>query len=170
MLKISDRLTAESPCLRENECSLIKSFYEQLDDELQNFTLPAEALIRTCNFIDFQSINGIVTCIGGLRNENNLFLITIKAYQGRGSGQEVLQRIIQRAKKENNTHIHLTVFKDNEPAIHIYEKYGFRKISSIKVDTKDSYYMIKSLSFKGHFIFIIERFLSVLGKFFSSNR
>jgi ribosomal protein S18 acetylase RimI-like enzyme len=149
----------------ENDRRLIKSFYEQLDEELQNFSLPVDTLIPTYDFIEYECINGIITGIGGLREGNNLFLIIKGAYQGRELGQKLLQKVIQKAKKNNNSHIQLTVFKTNDAAIHIYEKYGFRKVSSIKVDGKDSYYMIKPLSFKGHLIIPIKRFEATSKKF-----
>ena len=154
----------------ENNSQLIKSFYEQLDEEVQNFSLPADTLIRTYDFIEYECINGIITGIGGLREGNHLFLIVKRAYQGKELGQKLLQKVIQKAKKNNNSHIQLTVFKTNEAAIHIYEKYGFRKVSSIKVDGRDSYYMIKPLSFKGHFIILIKRFESVFRNFLLKSR
>ena len=142
----------------DNNSQLIKSFYEQLDEELRNFSLLADTLIQTYDFIEYECINSTIAGIGGLREGNHLFLIVRKPYQNRGLAQKLLQKVIQKAKKNNNSHIQLTVFKTNEAAIHIYEKYGFRKVSSIKVDGKDSYYMIKPLSFKGHLIIPIKRF------------
>lgn len=165
-----DRSKTKSPQQMENDSRLIKSFYEQLDEELLNFSLPADTLIQTYDFIEYERINGIITGIGGLRERNHLFLITKGAYQGRGFGQKLLQKVIQKAKMNNNSHIQLTVFKTNEAAMHIYEKYGFRKVSSIKVDGKDSYYMIKPLSFKGHFIILIKRFESIFRKFLLKSR
>jgi ribosomal protein S18 acetylase RimI-like enzyme len=161
-----DRSKTKSPQQMENDSRLIKSFYEQLDEELLNFSLPADTLIQTYDFIEYECINGIITGIGGLREGNHLFLIVKRAYQGKELGQKLLQKVIQKAKKNNNSDIRLTVFKNNEAAIHIYEKYGFRKVSSIKVDGKDSYYMIKPLSFKGHLIIPIKRFEAISKNFF----
>lgn len=165
-----DRSKTKSPQQMKNDSRLIKSFYKQLDEELLNFSLPADTLIQTYDFIEYECINGIITGIGGLREGNHLFLITKEAYQGRGLGQKLLQKVIQKAKKNNNSYIQLTVFKTNESAIHIYEKYGFRKLSSIKVDGRDSYYMIKLLTFKGHFIILIKRFEFVFRKILAKLR
>jgi RimJ/RimL family protein N-acetyltransferase len=165
-----DRSKTKSPQQMENDSRLIKSFYEQLDEELLNFSLPVDTLIQTYDFIEYKSINGIIAGIGGLRGGNYLFLITKGAYQGRGLGQKLLQKVIQKAKKNNNSHIQLTVFKTNEAAIHIYEKYGFRKVSSIKVDGRDSYYMSMPLSFKGLFIILIKRFEVISKKFLLNYR
>ena len=134
----------------ESESQLIKSFYEQLDEELQNFTLPADKLIETYDYIEFEYINGDIAGIGGLTVEHSLFLIIKKVHQNKGLSQVLLRKIIQKAIERNYACIQLSVVKTNQVAVHIYKKCGFKIIASVNVDGKDSYYMIKPLSFRGY--------------------
>ena len=53
-----------------------------------------------------------------------------KAYWNRGIGRALLEEIIAFAKNNDFEVIDLQVRSDNLSAIHLYEKYGFRKIGS----------------------------------------
>ena len=152
--------------LERLDSQLIKSFYEELNEELLNFSLPMDTLIATYDFVESYFINGNIAGICGLREGTNLFLIVRSPYQNRGLAQILLQKVITKARKSNYHYIQLTVFKTNEAAIHIYEKCGFKKVASIKVDEKDSYYMIKTLSFKGHFIIFFKKIEYIIIFFF----
>ena len=53
-----------------------------------------------------------------------------KSEWGRGMGSALLQKIIEYAKEHTIELINLEVRSDNIRAIHVYEKYGFRKIGT----------------------------------------
>jgi len=46
-----------------------------------------------------------------------------------GYGKKLLDFMIEKAKEENLENITLEVKTTNEPATHLYEKYGFKKIA-----------------------------------------
>ena len=53
-----------------------------------------------------------------------------KEYWNRGIGRALLEKVITFAKENDFSVIDLQVRSDNHGAIHLYEKYGFRKIGS----------------------------------------
>ena len=53
-----------------------------------------------------------------------------KSEWGQGIGSALLQKIIDYAKEHTIELINLEVRSDNIRAIHVYEKYGFRKIGT----------------------------------------
>ena len=53
-------------------------------------------------------------------------------FQGRGFGKKLLEEIIHVAKKFGATSMILEVRCSNIPALHVYQKFGFRKIGRIK--------------------------------------
>ena len=147
-----------------NDIELIESFYKQLGEELRNFTLPAARLIEILDFLEYERVDRDIAGIGGLVRGHILFLVIKKMYQGRGLGQSLLYRVLQRAMERNYSYIQLSVAKANLVAIHLYNKHGFKIISSMKVDGNDSYYMIKPLSFRGYPFMLKQIFSSRLLK------
>lgn len=146
----------------KNNNQLIKSFYEQLDEELENFSLSADKLIASYEFIEYEYLNGDIVGIAGIREGHSFFISIKKDYQSRGIGQKLLKKVIERAKNNNYSYIKLSVAKHNKSAAYIYKKYGFNIISSMLVDGKDCYYMIKPLSLKGKFFMLRERLKMLL--------
>lgn len=53
-----------------------------------------------------------------------------KSEWGRGVGSVLLQKIIEYAKTHGIELVSLEVRSDNKRAIHVYEKFGFRKIGT----------------------------------------
>ena len=53
-----------------------------------------------------------------------------KDYWNKGIGRALLEKVIAFAKENDFSVIDLQVRSDNQGAIHLYEKYGFRKIGS----------------------------------------
>ena len=129
---------------------LIREFYRELGYELRNFTLPADELIRTLDFVEIGYTGESVAGIAGLREGHSLFMIVKNQFQNRGIGQQLLQRVLHRAQRNGYHYVQLTVYKDNQSAVHIYKKHGFRIISAVKTDNRDAFYMVKPLSWKGH--------------------
>lgn len=50
-------------------------------------------------------------------------------YRGQGIGDQLFQKLEEMAKISNCNNIMLEVRESNEPAIHLYEKYGLQKIA-----------------------------------------
>lgn len=61
-----------------------------------------------------------------------------KRYWGQGIGSMLMKELIQYAKENGIEIINLDVRKDNEQAIRLYEKFGFRHIG-----TSPAYFKIK---------------------------
>jgi len=57
----------------------------------------------------------------------NLGICVSEGCQGKGVGSKLMGRLIILARKENVKKIYLTTLTDNVTAIHLYEKYGFKK-------------------------------------------
>ena len=146
----------------KNDSQLIKSFYEQLDEELETFGLSVDKLIETLSFVEYEYIDGKIGGIAGLREGSNFFIIIKKDCQGTGLGQKLLRKVIGRAKNSNYNYIELSVVKHNKSAVHIYKKHGFRIIGSIPGDGKDSYYMVKPLSLKGELFMLRQKIVFLI--------
>ena len=146
----------------KNDSQLIKSFYKQLDEELENFGLSANKLIETLNFVEYEYIDGKIVGIAGLREGSDFFIIVKKDYQGTGLGQKLLKKVIGRAKNSSCNYIELSVVKQNKSAVHIYKKYAFRIIGSMLAGEKDSYYMIKPLSLRGKLFMLRQKIVFLI--------
>jgi RimJ/RimL family protein N-acetyltransferase len=53
-------------------------------------------------------------------------------YQGKCIGSVLMKRLMESAENENVNRIFLTVLTNNQKAIHMYKKYGFRKIRTMR--------------------------------------
>lgn len=76
-----------------------------------------------------------------MSHRGELGICVLKAYWNQGIGSRFMQVIIDFAKENGYDLVDLEVRSDNTAAIHLYEKYGFKKIgthpSFFKVDDKD---------------------------------
>ncbi|MBU1202980.1 GNAT family N-acetyltransferase [Patescibacteria group bacterium] len=61
----------------------------------------------------------------------NFGMIVDKVYQGMGYGQQIMEIIENEAKKLGAKKIRLGVFQDNNPAVHIYKKFGFKETGKV---------------------------------------
>ena len=65
----------------------------------------------------------------------------LKAYWHKGIGTQLLERIIEFAKENSFECIDLQVRSDNLSAIHLYEKFGFKKLGThpafFKIDSEE---------------------------------
>lgn len=70
-------------------------------------------------------------------------------HQGRGLGSLLLEEFIDMSYREGASYIVLEVRVGNEPAIHLYEKYNFRRVAVRKnyyeQTNEDAYVMIRHL-------------------------
>lgn len=63
-------------------------------------------------------------------------------YQGNGIGKRLLRKLIREAKMRKKKGLRLTVREDNEIAISLYRKVGFRTIGAYR-DSKGTNYLMK---------------------------
>ncbi len=75
-----------------------------------------------------------------MSHRGDFSVAVIKEYWNRGIGTRLLEKILEFAKENSFEIIDLQVRSDNLYAIHLYEKFGFRKIGShpcfFKVDNE----------------------------------
>ena len=90
-------------------------------------------------------INGEIIACAGLElfsDEAELTTFAVAPnFQGRGFGKRLLEETICLAKKFGATSMIFEVRCSNIPALHIYQKFGFRKIGRIRnyyVDSEDA--------------------------------
>ena len=77
-----------------------------------------------------------------LSHRAELAIALKKAYWNHGIGKMIMEKLIENAKNSGVELIDIRVRSDNERAIHIYHKFGFKKIGFIPAYLKigDAYY------------------------------
>ena len=146
--------TAETPYLiRESEEITLTEGQERnyiqskLDDERELLLL---------GFVDGKHVgNCSLMRAGGFRRYRHRCEVGIALYQaycGRGIGRIMLETVLEEAKKLGYEQAELEVIADNERAIALYEKLGFRKYGTFPNNLKyqdgsyaDGYWMMKKL-------------------------
>lgn len=68
---------------------------------------------------------GISTCLDEATINN---IVVKKSFRGRGIGGELLEALIELCADLNMKSLTLEVDVSNEPAIHLYEKFGFKNL------------------------------------------
>jgi len=85
---------------------------------------------------------GIVTVEFLKKGIGELGVAVLSEFQGYQIGSNLVEMAIEWSIEYSNLDkLALTVFKDNAPAIHIYEKYGFKVMSDITIDERPAVYM-----------------------------
>ena len=82
-----------------------------------------------------------------MKHRGDFAISVAKEYWNKGIGSQLLNNIIAFAKENNFEIIDLQVRSDNKSAIHLYEKYGFKKIGEhpafFKIDDENiSFYIM----------------------------
>jgi len=95
-----------------------------------------------------------------VRSYKTVHLISIavlEPHRGKGLGSKLLENTILAAKRHNADSVFLEVRVSNEPAIRLYEKFGFKKVRIIREyyrDGEDAYVMVLKLDNKNNNIII----------------
>lgn len=74
---------------------------------------------------------GIVSKYERYRHRAEVSVVVLKSYWGIGIGKILMQQCIDWCKSRNITQIELCVVADNERAINMYEKFGFKVTGTI---------------------------------------
>ncbi|MBQ9950559.1 MAG: GNAT family N-acetyltransferase [Clostridia bacterium] len=122
-------------CYAETEflSSTPEEFRVTVEDELR-FMQRFEASERECMisaFADGKLIGNVsVRQVSGakrMRHRANIGISVLKDYWGRGVGSMLMDAAIQTAESAGYAQIELEVAADNERAIRLYERFGFRE-------------------------------------------
>jgi len=65
-----------------------------------------------------------------MKHRSRLAISVLKSEWGQGVGSAVMERLIDFAKEIDSEIVELEVRSDNTRAIHLYEKYGFKRIGT----------------------------------------
>jgi len=148
-----------APC----DAALILEYLKQVGGETDNLTFGSEGLPfsvesemefisqmdHSCNDIMLIAKDGdkIVGCASlsrlprRMKHRGDFAISVTKDYWNKGIGSQLLNHIIAFAKENAFGIIDLQVRSDNKRAIHLYEKYGFKKIGEhpdfFKIDNEN---------------------------------
>lgn len=88
---------------------------------------------ETSNYFVVMKNNKIIGCIGfngntarKMKHYGTIGISVLKEYWGRGIATALLEKLISWAKEKGIKKINLDVFENNERAIKLYEKFGFK--------------------------------------------
>ncbi|GMA70412.1 N-acetyltransferase [Leuconostoc litchii] len=110
--------------MRETDTFLIASMRDEKVD-VESTDYPAITLLLIAEQGGASSPVGI----GSIEHEE-IGIAVLKQYQGAGLGQELMNSLLEWAQINNLPSVWLDVQTDNVPAVHIYQKYGFRNVGS----------------------------------------
>ncbi|MBU9789112.1 GNAT family protein [Lentilactobacillus sp. TOM.63] len=89
---------------------------------------------------------GIVTVDGIDQDSGELGVAVLKHFQGYTIGTNLVELAIEWAVDYSMlSHLELTVFANNAPAVHIYEKLGFKRASTFSKHDQEAYKMILNI-------------------------
>ena len=104
---------------------------------------------------------GEIIAACGMRSPLNILVIHVReGYRGRGIGKELLTKTIEAAEKRRLGFISLTVSSDNIVAFHLYSKFGFKEVASLR-ETRQILMMLP-LTFIGKLAYVIFHTLCLL--------
>ena len=88
---------------------------------------------ETSNYFVVMKNNKMIGCIGfngntarKMKHYGTIGISVLKEYWGRGIATALLEKLISWAKEKGIKKINLDVFENNERAIKLYEKFGFK--------------------------------------------
>ena len=119
----TDNLTFGSeglPITLESEEAYLKQLENSSNDVI--FVAKAEGKI-----VGDASLNRLVR---RMSHRGDLGIAVIKEYWNQGIGSQLMNRILEFAKENSFEIIDLQVRRDNLRAIHLYERYGFKKMGT----------------------------------------
>lgn len=114
--------------------------YNVLKQELENKNTTYIIAKKNNEILGFA---GISVCLDEATLNN---IVVKKSYRNRGIGGELLDSLIDLCSDQNMKTLTLEVDSQNEPAIHLYEKFGFKNLGIRKKyynNTRDAFIMTK---------------------------
>ena len=133
---------------------------EQMRESVQEFPLANELSCSKILVICVANDLGVIAACG-IRSIFNVLVLEVReGYRGRGIGTKTLKRAIVAARKLDLGFITLSVSPDNKAALHLYSKFGFRRIVYLR--KPDRAVMILPLALRGKIAYNFLRVCSVL--------
>ena len=127
---------------------------EHLGEKLKNFPMAREFLPSEILVVGINDSEVLVAC--GIRSIFNILTLYVnQGYRGRGLGSLILKKTINVARNRNINFITLAVLSDNAPALHLYHKFGFKKVLYLR----NYIAMIFPLTLKGQFACAFSRII-----------
>ncbi|MCW3105996.1 MAG: family acetyltransferase [Segetibacter sp.] len=123
-----------------NKAWLQKYFVvEPIDEEI--FANPEEYIINNGGYIFFAKMDDkIAGTFALMKTEEGIFelskMAVAEAFQGKKIGNKMLEYCLEKAKELNADKIILYSNTTLKPAIHLYEKFGFKEVPLGNVDYK----------------------------------
>ena len=114
--------------------------YNVLKQELENKNTTYIVAKEDDEVIGFA---GLSTCLDEATLNN---IVVKKSHRNRGIGGELLEALIELCSELHTKTFTLEVDTENEPAIHLYEKFGFKNLGIRKKyynNTRDAFIMTK---------------------------
>lgn len=133
----------------------IISFLDSLHEEKEEFKLSNKEVLES-ELIIGEKVEGKIVGIAGIRRRLGvpLFLIVVKAdFQGKHIGSSLIERLDEVVRKKYS-YLVLTVSKNNEHALYLYRKFGYKILGEIH----EAYYMFCPLTKSGQIFFGILKF------------
>jgi ribosomal protein S18 acetylase RimI-like enzyme len=133
----------------------IISFLDSLNEEKEQFKISNEEVLES-ELMICEKVEGKIAGIAGIRRRFGvpLFLIVVKSeFQGKHIGSSLMERLNE-IIREKYSYLVLTVSKNNEHALYLYKKFGYKKLGEIP----EAYYMFCPLTKRGQIFFWILKF------------
>ncbi len=134
----------------------IVSFLSSLNKEKEQFKLSNEEVLES-ELIIGEKVEGKLVGIAGIRRRCGvpLFLIVVDSgFQGKHIGSSLMERL-DKIVRNKYSYVILSVSKNNEHAIYLYRKFGYKMLGEIP---EAYYYMFCPLTKRGQKFFWILKF------------
>ena len=121
-------------------------------DDFWNYNiLKSELESSNSKYIIAKTNDGEIIGFAGIKiildNADIMNIVVKKSWRNQGVGNLLLSNLISICKISNLSSLSLEVNEDNLPAIHLYEKFGFKQVGVRKNYYQDKDGMIMSLLF-----------------------
>ena len=121
-------------------------------DDFWNYNILKEELESSnSKYIIAKTNDGEIIGFAGIKiildNADIMNIVVKKSWRNQGVGNLLLSNLISICKISNLSSLSLEVSEDNLPAIHLYEKFGFKQVGVRKNYYQDKDGMIMSLLF-----------------------
>ena len=121
-------------------------------DDFWNYNILKEELESSnSKYIIAKTNDGEIIGFAGIKiildNADIMNIVVKKSWRNQGVGNLLLSNLISICKISNLSSLSLEVNEDNLPAIHLYEKFGFKQVGVRKNYYQDKDGMIMSLLF-----------------------
>ena len=121
-------------------------------DDFWNYNILKEELESSnSKYIIAKTNDGEIISFAGIKiildKADIMNIVTKKSWRNQGVGNVLLNSLVSLCKKLNLSSLSLEVSEDNLPAIHLYEKFGFKRVG-----LRNNYYQNKDGIIMSYFL------------------